>query len=580
MRAEPALAEAPPEVSAPLRPARPARLTLNVEALAWAVVLAVAAAWRLSGLGAAPPATTEALRARSAWEFAGGTVPAAWPGDLASALAALSIRAGGDGIGWVRLGPALFGLGCVAALALLRPYAGRAAVLLGALMLAASPVAVASARTLNPDSAGLLCGLLIVWLALRIGEDGDTRALPLLGAVAGIALTTSAVAVALGLIACAWVGVEVAWLDREGPARRWRQALRDRRLVGAATLFALPGLALGVIRFGAGPDRLSLAAFGDWAGPPPDAGAVLPWHAPLAVLVGYEPPALVLGVAGALLAGARWRRNGAMAVTPFERLLLVWTGGALCMTLGALHHRPGQVLLLALSLMLLAARLTVQALPSLAAFRWRESGLVLLPAGLILGYVALQFLAWAHLGVIARNGALGVIVLLAMCAGLVGWALKASPPAMPGMLVAAAWLLLGWLAPHGATAAAHRNGNEILAGQRPLPQQAALVRALNPALDDGRDVAVERSLAAALAWELRGRGVRLYTGLPPRSELLVRRVDPTAPAGYVPAGPPAAVEERWYPAGWNAIGAVRWLLYRERWGPAQTLAGEVLQPAP
>ena len=581
MQAEAAVVESPPLTTEPAAPPPPTVRTLNVEAVVWAVVLAVAAMWRLLGLGSALPATAEAVRARLAWEFARGSIAPGWPGDLASALAALVIRTGGDHIGWVRAGPALFGLGCVAALALLRPYAGRATALLAALLLATSPIAVAASRTLSPDTAGLLCGLLIAGLSLRISEDGDGRVLPLLGATAGIALTTGAVAVALMIITAAWIAVEVAWLDRSEVAARWRQAVTDRGLLRSAVLLALPGIALGLVRFGAGPDRLSLAALSDWSGPIPDSAISLPWHVALTALLAYEPLALLVGGAGAAFIARRWRREGAGAVTPFDRLLLVWAAGGLFFTITALHHRPGQLLLLALPLMLLAARATVQALPSLASFRVRESGLLLLPVALVLGWLALQMVSWANAGGVPRNGALGAIVLVAISAGLVFWAVDLSPRAAPGVLVAGAWLLLGWLGPHGAAAVAHRNGDEPLTGQRPVQQRAALVRGIDYVLDSGYHLAIDRRLAAAMAWELRGREVQLYTGLPPQSDLVVRVVEqPRAPvADYVPSGVSAPVEERWYPSGWNTVGFIRWLVFRDRWGPSRTLTGEMLTRA-
>lgn len=557
-------------------------LRLNVEAAAWAAALLIAAAWRLLGLGGLLPGTRESVRAFGAWQFARGGAPAGWAGDLASALAALTVRLGGDSIAWVRLWPALFGLGSVAALALFRPYAGRAVPLLGALLLASSPVAVAAARTLSPDTAGLLCGLLILWLALRVGEEGDRRAVLLLGAVGGVALTTSAIAIAIALIAAMWVALETAWLTRSDAARHWRDAIADRALLGQALALALPGVALGVLRFGGGASRLALPAFADWAGADRDAALALPWHTPLTVLIGYEPLVLVLGIAGIASLIARWRRAGVGALTPFERLLLVWAVGGALLTLAVLHQRPGQVLLLVLPLALLAATATAGFLPALTRFRPRESGLPLLPVALVLGYATLQALAWGRAGVAPNKDVLATVGLLAFAAAVTIWALSQSRAALSGALVAGAWLLFGPLGLHGVSAVGFRGGAEFLTGQRPLPSRAALVQVIRQARDGGQDIAVDRALAAALAWDVRGVQIRTFVGLPPENaDLTVQQVIDTGAVTDAAAagGASIPVEQRWTPEEWNFFRAVRWFVNREPWGPADTLSGQAVQRA-
>jgi 4-amino-4-deoxy-L-arabinose transferase-like glycosyltransferase len=562
-----------------VRPAARRVLALNVETAVWGMVLAVAAALRLVGLGGVPPTTAEALRARAAWDFAHGAATAAWPADLTSALTALIIRFGGDGIGWVRLTSALFGLAAVAALWLFRPYAGRAAALLAAALLAISPLAVAVSRTLNPDSAALLAGLLGVWLVLRLSTAGSPRLLFPLGAVAGVTLTTGAPAVAIALVLVAWLVLEIAWLDNRALADHWREALRDRTHVLAALLLAAPGLILGLIRFGAGPSRLYLAALADWSAPPQDAAAGLPWHAPLAVLLAYEPLALALGVAGLALIMARWVRVGAGGVSAYERLLVVWSGGGLLLALAALHNRPGQMLLVALPLMLCAAAATVHWLPALANLRPRQSGVALLGAGVLAGFLALKLLAWAQSGALSSRDVQGMLAALLVAAMLVLWALRESIPAAPGLLVAAAWLVLGALTLHSAAAVAFRDGDEMIFGQRTLPQRTVLAGTIDAALAQGRSVMVERDVAAALVWDLRGRAVRTFVGLPPEADLIVQATASQPPPGLVPAGPPMAVAVRWYPSGWDTPGVIRWLMYRQGWGTRHALDAQPLRPA-
>lgn len=568
----------PEQVPARAPSARGAGVTLNVELAAWAAVLAIAAGWRLIRLDAVPPATMEGVRGQAVWQFAHRAATSAWPGDLTAALAAQMIRAGGDGIGWVRLPAALFGLAAVGVLWLVRPYAGRAVTLLAALLLACSPIAVASARSLSPDAAGLLWGLVLVWLVLRVGESGDRRALPALATLGALALTNGAVAVAFALVILCGIAVEIVWLDRAEVAARWRAALGGRLQLVAAAPMSLLILLLGVLRFGAGPDRLSLAALADWARPPADMAPVLPWHAPLLVEVAYEPLVAVLGVAGAVILLNRWRRHGAAALTPFQRLLLVWAGGGLLLALAALHHRPGQMLVLGLPLMLLAAEATVTVLSGLPLLDWRRGGPALSAAAVIVTYLGLRALTWANEGTIPRPSAGGATMLAIVCAGLVVFAVSLSPAGgRAAMLVAAVWLLLGPVAVHGAAAAALRNGNEIMVGQRALPQRLALVTGIEAALAKGQQVAVERGVAAALAWELRGRDVHVYTGLPPRADVVVAGPVPPSGPGGAGTGAAVAVEERWYPEDWDTVGVVRWLAFRQSWGPAARVTGALQQ---
>jgi hypothetical protein len=166
---------------------------------------------------------------------------------------------------------------------------------------------------------------------------------------------------------------------------------------------------------------------------------------------------------------------------------------------------------------------------------------------------------------------LGALALLAVAAGMVVWVLFSSPGAAPGVLTAGTWVLGGWVALHGAAAVAGRSGDEYLFGTRPEPLRSVLVREVDLALAKGQQVAVERHIAAAMAWELRGRDVQVYEGLPPRSGLALAPVASSRAEEFTPSGLDIAVERRWYPVGWDVEGAVRWLAYRNAWGPSETL---------
>lgn len=551
--------------------------TLNVEWVAWAAVLVVGGLLRFPGLGAQPPATVEAIPARVAWEFARGSTPSGWGGDLQTALAALLIRLGGDSLFWVRLGPAVLGLGAVAALAFFRPYAGRAAPWLAALLLSISPLAVASSRALSPDPAALLLGLGLLWCVLRVSVDGDRRALPVLGLVTGLSLAAGSVALALALVAGVWLAIEIVWLRRTEVAERWQNLAERRRDLFVALACAVPGVALGLVRFGAGPEGLRLPALADWSGPLPDTAPVLPWHAPLAWLPAYEILPLALGTVGLLLLVRRWRRSGGGALSPFERLAVVWALAALMLVPAALHDRPGQGLVLALPLLLLTAHATLDRAPGMAAVRWKFTGPLLLPVVFILVFALVRFLSWADSGAIPRNEGGGLIVLAIMAVALTVFALYQSPPpAWSALPVVLAWPVLGLAALHGASAVAFGSGLELVRGQQAMAQRETIVRGIETALGEGRTVAVDRSLAAALAWELRGRDVSLFIGMPPPADSVVRVARPEVMDGYAAVGAVVNVEQRWYPAGWNVTALLRWWFFR---GPREvdtTLNAELL----
>ncbi len=546
----------------------------SLEVLLWLLVVAVAAGWRLIALGAVPAAAPEAMRARAAWDLAHGVLPDNWPGDLTTALAALITRLGGDGLGWMRLWPALCGVGAVATLALFRPYVGRMPALGAAALLAVSPLAVATARTLGPDSAALVLGLVALWLVLRLSYDGDRRALPWLAGVAGFSLGVGALALALGIVAGAWLAVEAA-RDRSVVLPHWRAAWRNGGTrVRALALFVV-GVLPAVLRFGAGPDRLALAGLYDWSGAASEAS--LPWHAPLTLTALYELPVLVLGIAGAVVVADTWRRDGA-TVRPFERLLLVWLVAGAALTMAGLRVRAGHLLLVSLPLAFLAVSATLRALPFLVRFCLRERGPVLLPVPVLLGFVALRLLAWARVGMAPPDEVLGVLGVLIAAGVLVGYALYRSSAALPGVLAVAVWLLGGWLLPNGAAAVAFHNGNEPARGPRAMPERAALVLTVAQALAAGRSVSVERPVAEALAWDLRGRTVPVHVGLAPDVDVVVIRID--AETGYPAAGPgTVTVMERWYPAAPDLLGYVRWLVSRHGWGDMALLRARAMAPS-
>jgi hypothetical protein len=91
------------------------------------------------------------------------------------------------------------------------------------------------------------------------------------------------------------------------------------------------------------------------------------------------------------------------------------------------------------------------------------------------------------------------------------------------------------------------------------------------ALARGGTVAVEQSIAAAMAWDFRGRDISVFAGLPPRSGMALAPVPSSRAPGFEPTGVDIEVERRWYPSGWEQEGIVRWLARRAAYGPSEAL---------
>lgn len=538
----------------------------------------IAVGQRLTALSDPVPALGEALAARSAWDFALGGLAEPFTGDLTAALAALLLRLHDDSIVSVRLPAALFGVAAVAALSLFRGYVGRAACLIGALLLALSPLAIASSRALNPDMAGLTLGLLALWLALRIGCADRVWQLPALGLVTGLGLAAGSVAVALLLVAAAHTAIEIGWAGRDDLSRRWRAAVADQPRLAAALLLLALGVGASALRFGAGADRLTIAGLRDWTVPADAAATTLPWHSALVLPAVYEPVAVILGVAGAVLLLTPIFRRWAPDAGPAGRLLLCWLGVSLLLAATALHERPGQVVAVALPLMLLAGVTTSWALTTATGFRPRGGGLALLACAVLTGFLALRLLSWVNFGRIPNNpDTAGALVAAIAVVALVVWTLVRSRGAAGAIAATVVWLLAGGYTVNAAQWSASSAGAELYRVGRPLSARQSLVGVAHAATLQGQSVAIERSLAAPLAWELRGTPVQLYVGGPSPAAIVIDSGTGLPPGGYLATREPVSVETRWRPSGWDGLGVLRWTAKRLTWGPSATLTGRVAE---
>ena len=553
---------------------------LNVELLAWAVVAALAAALRLIDLRALPLGPAESLRARAALELARGIVTPDWGGDLTSALAALSLRLFGDTATAVRIVPALLGVGAVMAMALYRPLVGRGVALVAALLLAISPVAVVTARTLGPEAAALPLALLLPPLAAAAFLNGRTERLPAFAAVAGFGLGSGALFLATLLIVVVWLATEHGRTAPDVEPSAPAGLRNDRTLLALTVLAALPGAALAILRYGAGPAREPLAAMAAWSGPPPTARLLETWNYIPSVLLGYEPLAFVLGAIGFALVARRW-----FSTSAGERLAAIWATAGLLVAALWLHRDPGHVLVLIAPLALLGGIATARvfdrrpaagnesdAAPGWFPDHWRGPALLMLLVP-VLGYALVVVLKWANAGRIDPADLRSVAIVLGAGIVAVVWLAWSRPPPWPA-LVLGAWLLFGGLTLHATTNAAFKGGSEILTGIRTVPEVESIVQQLDSTTPPGAAVWIERRLWPSLAWPLRDRPVRLFVEVPPDGPaVLAVRMDGVGRAAAPPNAVP--VTERWAPATGSLVGWLRWWVFREPWGHVERIGAVV-----
>lgn len=533
--------------------------TLTLERALWLFVLAAATALRLLSLGATPLTQAEggrALQSLAAAQLRTGSL-SGWPGGIVDALTALAFKLFGANDATARLAPALAGVLFVASLWLLRPYFGRAATLIAAVLLTLSPVATLAARTTGGQSLGGAFAVAFAALLLRYIERPRPRLLS--GAVALLAfgLGTDAVFLGLTLVFVAWLVLR-GWYWRDTAVNEaWARARRYGDWLPSALPLALAGLLLTCSRFGLGFERLRPAAAAEWAlaFTPLQGGA--PWHYLLDALVGYELPLLALGAAGCwLLVRARaWR------VRPVDGLLLGWLAGGVALDLAMAVRQPATLLLPLLPLCLLGG-LVLSRLAQ--AFRDGCADLIdKLLAGGLLAALSFSLIAAGRSLTVKLIGQTPELwfgaILASVC--LIGviyrWEQDGAGTALYATLALALAAIVFDL--HGAGALGFGQGDEFVTGQRTTAQGATLARLL--VANGGGVSTITDEALGPLAWYLRDT---VRSGGHGQARLIAAGAAP--PQGFHLAGDPATVSRRWYPGSWRAARMVRWWVYREAWG--------------
>ncbi|MGH2601668.1 MAG: hypothetical protein ACRDJ9_20065, partial [Dehalococcoidia bacterium] len=321
-------------------------------------------------------------------------------------------------------------------------------------------------------------------------------------------------------------------------------------------------------------DRLTLAAVRAWNGPPALATPPQSWHWVPDALVTYEPLALALGVAGAALVLRRWPSPDNAG----GRLLVIWAGAGLLLTLFWLHRDPAQLLLATLPLALLAGVATAAASQTLSRRSLGRMLLGLLPLVPAAGFTLAMLVRWANGQRIEAGEAVsvGLVLVGGAAAAIAALALLRAP--LGTALLTAAWVILGGLTLHAAASVAFGGGSEFLAGQRTLPQAEAIVLRLEAVADADQPVLVERRLWPALAWPLRDRTVRRFVENPPADGPAVIATAAGAQATAGPFRESVPIIERWAPAGWDSLGILRWWVNRTPWEGATVQGASVVNP--
>lgn len=328
---------------------------LTVEAGVYVLLLVLGAFVRFYSLGAQPLQEGEARLALDAWRFyEGGAAQIRGHSPLLFHAGALSYVLFGTRDFVIRLLPALAGTSLVGLPYLLRPQLGRRGALAASALLALSPSFVFFSRQANGDIVLAAALLALVSALFGYARRDDASKLYILSATLAIAvLASGATLAALLVLAGFWLAPLVysrltgktasyslqQWLS-ERPHRA--TALRALGLFAALTVLMATGLLVNLHGLQATLDLFSgwLARFAPVADP-------LPWHYYLSLLLVYELPILVFGLAGA---SYLWRRD------TFSTFLICWLGVGLLLYSLMGNKPPSGVLLILLPLTLLAGR--------------------------------------------------------------------------------------------------------------------------------------------------------------------------------------------------------------------------------
>ncbi|HZP25573.1 MAG TPA: glycosyltransferase family 39 protein [Dehalococcoidia bacterium] len=544
-----------------------AGISVSLEAVLWVAVLAAGFALRLARLDHLPLTLGEASRAFEAWRVSNGSVPDGWSGDLTSALTSHLFRVFPDGEITARIIPAIAGSATLLLVWPLRRYLGAGAAFLAVAYLAFSPLAVQASRSVGPFSAGILLSLALLTLLLAYLERPRPALAGGLGLLAGLAAGSDPVSVTALLAGALFLVLEAAWW-RNPQVYEARDALLSRpgQWLPAIVAF-VAAIVLSISHFGTHVERLSLPGLRLWTemfNLPHDSW---PGYYDFGLLAGYELPALGFGTAAVFVLLRQLRRGPALS--PLQRLLLVWTALAALLLALSSRRESGQILILLVPLVLLTATWLQELLDGLdwrVLIRWWPAVILELA---LLTYAAIELALWARPG-----GDLGAAEKLSLVAALtIAGALPLLLVIYFGRHLATVGLVTAALVGlslmlTSAFALAFSHGSDFARDSNPQAGIAQLHDRLAQLSTERQSAAtLEPELARQIGWYL--RDLPLLSGSPPPDSGIYVTPAQAAPQG-VPGFPTLdgtyRVVDIWYPESLKGQSLWRWFAYRQSFG--------------
>jgi uncharacterized protein (TIGR03663 family) len=547
-----------PAAAAPAAATTPAGLagfSISLETVVWLAVIAVAAALRLARLEHLPLDIDESVRALGSWQTSQGDVPSGWSGDLTQAVTAYLFAIFGAGDQLARLAPALFGCLAVALCWPLARHTGAGA-LVGAVLLAISPLLVQVSRSGLPYAAGAALSLVMVAALFAFVKSRSPVSLFALVVAIGLALGSDAIATSTAILLLVFVVLETSVFRSPAMSEALSAVRRNRALLLSAVLIFLAALELAVTRFGTDIDtfdlgrltlpELRLPGFRLWTDMfelPRDS---LPWHFHPGILVSYEAPALALGAVGYFWILYRWVRGGPDGIPLFQRFLIVWASGAAIIIASITRREAGQLVLLLLPLVFLAGCWLESLVSELDLASVPRSLPFLIPVVVAAAYLALVLTSWASnnnvgykVGPADEPATLVLVTGGAVALLWLAWT-SLGRRAITGFVLLGSVVTLAFLV-HGATSVAYGRGSEFLAGERLDRQVPRLERQLAAMGGAEGSVAADLSFMRPLGWYLRDVPGLVFVVTPPAgaNAFLAVPSEPAPPATVSIGGGPS-----------------------------------------
>jgi hypothetical protein len=299
----------------------------------------------------------------------------------------------------------------------------------------------------------------------------------------------------------------------------------------------------------------------------------------VALLLAYEWPVLLAGGLAAVFFVWRMARGGAGALTPGQRLALVWTVLGTFGVALATQREAGQLLMLVVPLAVLGGLLAEELAPSLDWAVLRRWWPAAAGALLLVAYAALITTDWSQrptstwdrLSLVLALG--GAVLLLTACYSLI------ERRAAAIVLVVAGTLAFAFLAHTDLNLVRNDAGAEMAVDARMSQRidqfHEGVVRI---AADRAGPVFVDPALREPLAWYLRDLPVAV--GPVEADASLVVVAAGIKIEGFTAVGETWRLGEGWYPLRIRLLPLWRWLVYREPYGEPDDVDAQILVPEP